>query len=131
MDERDGGQDMQSRAEWIEEQLKNVTQAPTKEEIRQFAQMARDMLTDKEFGAMNDIMAVTNTKGMTWDEALLDTRAKAAANPQVGGKVTGGGAKRAPLVYQLSNPDNIASVAQKAARDLIGHIDAVHAAVIE
>jgi hypothetical protein len=68
------------------------------------------VLTDKEFGAMNDIMAVANTKGMTWDEALLDTRAKAAANPQVGGKATGGGAKRAPLVYQLSNPDNIASV---------------------
>jgi len=31
------------------EQLKNVTALPTKEEIRQFAQMAKDMLTDKEF----------------------------------------------------------------------------------
>jgi|HubBroStandDraft_2_1064218.scaffolds.fasta_scaffold31320_2 hypothetical protein len=31
------------------QELKNVTQIPTKEEIRQFAQMARDMLTDKEF----------------------------------------------------------------------------------
>jgi protease II len=30
-------------------ELKNVTQIPSKEEIRQFAQMAKDMLTDKEF----------------------------------------------------------------------------------
>ncbi len=30
-------------------ELKNVTALPTKEEIRQFAQMAKDMLTEKEF----------------------------------------------------------------------------------
>jgi hypothetical protein len=42
------------------EQLKNVTQVPSKEEIRQFFVMAREMLTDKEFAELSGSKALNS-----------------------------------------------------------------------
>lgn len=41
-------------------QLKNVTQLPSKEEIKQFFQMAREMLTEKEYEELSGRKALTD-----------------------------------------------------------------------
>lgn len=70
-------------------------------------------------GAYSELLGVANQSGSTWDVALGAMLQNAELFGGIG-SAGGGGAMRAPLVKQLTNPDDLKAIANLVAGEVYG-----------